>query len=140
MNKWKSPLTIEDLTNRSKNTLSDHLGIEFLEIEDEFITARMPVQNIVKQPMGLMHGGASAALAETVGSVCALMSVDHTTESIVGLELNINHVKAMRDGFVIATCKAFHIGRKTHVWDIKITNETDELVSIARLTTMVIPK
>jgi 1,4-dihydroxy-2-naphthoyl-CoA hydrolase len=140
MNSWKSPITIDELKLRGKNTLTDFLDIEYLEVGYDYLTARMPVVDKVKQPMGLMHGGASAALAESVGSVCALMSVDLTTETIVGLELNINHIKAMREGFVIATCRPFHIGRKTHVWDIKITNEMEELVSIARLTTMVIAK
>lgn len=137
---WKSPTTIYDLKQRGLNTLTDFLEIEYLEIGDDYLTARMPVIGKTKQPMGLMHGGASAALAESVGSVSAMMCVDHTTETIVGLELNINHIKAMREGFVLATCRPFHIGRKTHVWDIKITNEAQELVSIARLTTMVISK
>jgi 1,4-dihydroxy-2-naphthoyl-CoA hydrolase len=137
---WKSPTTITDLKLRGKNTLTDFLDIEYLEIGPDFLTARMPVVDKTKQPMGLMHGGASAALAESVGSVCAMMCVDHKIETIVGLELNINHIKAMRDGYVIATCRPFHIGRKTHVWDIKITNVSNELVSIARLTTMVIAK
>lgn len=137
---WKSPTTIHDLKQRGLKTLTDFLEIEYLEIGDDYLTARMPVIGKTKQPMGLMHGGASAALAESVGSVCAMMCVDHTTETIVGLELNINHIKAMREGFVIAICRPIHIGRKTHVWDIKITNEAKELVSIARLTTMVISK
>lgn len=137
---WKSPITIDELKLRGQNTMTEYLGIEYLEVGEDFLTARMPVIDKTKQPMGLMHGGASAALAESVGSVCALMSVEHKTETIVGLELNINHIKAMREGYVFAICKPFHIGRKTHVWDIKITNEAKELVSIARLTTMVIAK
>jgi len=100
----------------------------------------MPVTAKTKQPMGLLHGGATAALAETIGSVSAVMCVDKEKESIVGLELNINHLRAMKDGFVIATCKPFHLGRTTHVWNIEIKDEKDRMVSVARLTTMVIKK
>ena len=140
MSAFRSPNTLEELRDRAKNTLGDFLEMEFVEIGDDFLKMRMPVIDKTKQPMGLLHGGATAALAETIGSICAHMSVDQNTESIVGLELNINHIRAMREGWVYAICKAHHIGRTTHVWDIEIKDENEKLVSISRLTTMVIKK
>lgn len=137
---WKSPQSIEELSERAKNTMGQHLDMEFLELGDNYLKMKMPVTAKTKQPMGLLHGGATAALAETIGSVSAVMCVDKEKECIVGLELNINHLRAMKDGFVIATCKPFHLGRTTHVWNIEIKDEKDRMVSVARLTTMVIKK
>ncbi len=137
---WKSPQSIEELSERAENTMGQHLDMEFLELGDNYLKMKMPVTVKTKQPMGLLHGGAAAALAETIGSVSAVMCVDKEKESIVGLELNINHLRAMKDGFVIATCKPFHLGRTTHVWNIEIKDEKDRMVSVARLTTMVIKK
>ena len=137
---WKSPATIEELNVRAQNTMGSFLEMEFLELGDDFLKMKMPVSAKTKQPMGLLHGGASAALAETIGSVCAVMSVDPEKESIVGLELNINHIRAVKDGFVYATCKPYHFGRTTHVWNIEIRDEKSRMVSVSRLTTMVIKK
>lgn len=137
---WKTIPTLESITHRGKNTLSDFLEMEFIEVGDQFIKARMPVIDKTKQPMGLLHGGATAALAETLGSICAIHCVDIKTESIVGLELNINHIRALKEGFVYSTSTPIHIGKSTQVWNIENTDEKGQIVSIARLTIMVISK
>lgn len=137
---WKSPQSLDELRERAKNTMGQHLEMEFVELGEDFLKMKMPVIAKTKQPMGLLHGGATAALAETIGSISAVMCVDAERESIVGLELNINHVRAIKEGFVFATCKPFHLGRTTHVWNIEIKDEKERLVSVARLTTMVIKK
>lgn len=140
MSIWKSPQSLEELKLRAQNTMGQFLEMEFLELGEDFLRMRMPVIGKTKQPMGLLHGGATAALAETIGSVSAVMCVDAEKESIVGLELNINHLRAVKDGFVYAKCSPFHLGRTTHVWNIEIKDENDRMVSVARLTTMVVKK
>ncbi|MBL7789329.1 MAG: hotdog fold thioesterase [Chitinophagales bacterium] len=140
MSIWKSPQSLEELKLRAQNTMGQFLEMEFLELGEDFLKMRMPVIGKTKQPMGLLHGGATAALAETIGSVSAVMCVDAEKESIVGLELNINHLRAVKDGFVYAKCSPFHLGRTTHVWNIEIKDENDRMVSVARLTTMVVKK
>lgn len=138
--KFRSPNTLDELRERAKNTLGEFLEMDFVEIGEDYLVMKMPVIAKTKQPMGLLHGGATAALAETIGSICAHMSVDQNTESIVGLELNINHIRPMKEGWVYATCKPFHIGRTTHVWNIEVQDEAQKMVSISRLTTLVIKK
>ncbi len=118
----------------------EHLGIEFLELGNNFISARMPVDHRTHQPMGLLHGGASIALAETLGSVASSILVDHNKYNCVGLEINANHIKSVRKGFVTGKATPIHLGKKTHVWDIKITNEKNELVCVCRLTVVVLNK
>lgn len=140
MSIWKSPQSLEELKLRAQNTMGQFLEMEFLELGEDFLKMRMPVIGKTKQPMGLLHGGATAALAETIGSVSAVMCVDAEKESIVGLELNINHLRAVKDGFVYAKCSPFHLGRTTHVWNIEIKDENDRMASVARLTTMVVKK
>jgi len=132
--------TVAHLQEISKNTMVDHLGIEFLEIGANFIRAKMPVDHRTHQPMGLLHGGASLALAETLGSVASTIFVDMNKYHCVGLEINANHVKSMRTGFVYGKAIPIHLGKKTHVWDIRITNESKDLVCISRLTVAVIEK
>ena len=136
---WKIPITVEEINHRCRNTLCDHLGIEFIEIGDEHMTARMPVDQRTHQPMGIVHGGATAALAETVASAAANCSVEKG-KVCLGLDLNINHIRAVSSGFVIAVTKPLHLGRSTQVWEIKITNEAKQLVSAARLTIAIIAK
>jgi len=131
-------LTLEKLNSLSPNTLAGNLGIEFTEIGHDFITAKMPVDHRTHQPFGLLHGGASVALAETLGSVAAYCCVDQKTQYCVGLDINANHVKGVKSGFVFGTTRPIHIGKKTHVWEIKITNEQNELVCISRITMAVI--
>lgn len=118
----------------------EHLGIEFLELGKDFISAKMPVDHRTHQPMGLLHGGASIALAETIGSVASSILVDIEKFNCVGLEINANHIKSIRKGFVTGKATPIHIGKKTHVWDIKITSEKNELISVCRLTVLVLEK
>lgn len=134
---WKTPVTIDEINHRCKNTMVDHLGIEFIEVGDLHMSARMPVDRRTNQPLGIVHGGATAALAETVGSAAANYCVE-PGKVCVGLDLNINHLRAVGAGFVIAVAKPLHIGRRTQVWEIKIENEAKQLISAARLTIAVI--
>jgi 1,4-dihydroxy-2-naphthoyl-CoA hydrolase len=134
---WKAKISTEIMTKRNQNTMSDYLGIEFLEVGDDYVTARMPVDHRTRQPMGIMHGGASCVLAETVGSVAANFCVD-AEHYCVGLDINTNHIRAARDGFVTATAKPFHLGKSTQVWGIEIKDSTGRLVSVNRLTMAVL--
>lgn len=118
----------------------EHIGIEFLEIGDDYIKARMPVDHRTVQPMGLLHGGASVALAETLGSVAAYLCVDASKKVCVGLDVNANHVRSVTGGFVYGVVRPIHIGSSTQVWEIRITSEQDELVCISRITMAVLDK
>ena len=131
---WKTPPTIEAINDMGKHSMSQHLGIEFTEVGDDYISARMPVDERTQQPFGLLHGGASCVLAETLGSVCGAMCVDHQVQMVVGLEINANHLRAVKSGYVYGTSRPIHIGRSTHVWDIRISNEKGEPVCVSRLT------
>jgi 1,4-dihydroxy-2-naphthoyl-CoA hydrolase len=137
---WKTQATLDQLKERSKNTLIEHLGIEYLEIGDDFLIARMPVDNRTRQPAGLLHGGASVALAETLGSVAAALCVNSEKKDIVGLEINANHIRPVKKGWVTGVTKPIHIGNTTQIWEIKICNELDKLVCVSRLTVAVISK
>jgi len=136
---FKKSATLESLNQWSKNTMTDHLGIEFVEIGDDYLKATMPVDHRTHQPLGLLHGGASVALAETLGSVAATLCVDDT-RFCVGLEINANHIKGVRSGIVKGTTKPVHIGKQTQVWEIRISNDLDELVCISRITMAVLEK
>jgi len=137
---WQSEISLQSLTARGKNTMIEHLGIEFIEIGDDFLTARMPIDNRTRQPLGIMHGGASCALAETVGSTAANCCVDIEKFYCVGLDINTNHIRSIRDSFVIGTAKPFHLGKSTQVWGIEIVNEQKQLISINRLTMAVLAR
>ncbi len=137
MSIWKSEVTVERLGQISKDTMVDHLGIEFLEIGEDYVKASMPVDRRTRQPMGLLHGGASVALAETIGSVAAKMAVG-PQESCVGLEINANHVRAVTGGQVTGIAKPLHLGSSTHVWDIRIYDNEQNLVCVSRLTMAVL--
>jgi len=133
-------VTVESLNKLSTNTMVSHLGIEFIRIGDNFIEARMPVDNRTQQPMGLLHGGASVTLAETLGSVAATYCVDQETKYCVGLEINANHIKSIKAGYVLGKAAPIHIGKRTQVWEIRITNEAGELICVSRITMAVIDK
>ncbi len=130
--------TIEELHSFSKNTLSNHLGIEFVEISKSKVVAKMPVNQHTMQPYGKLHGGASAALAETLASVGGALNINRETHNVVGLSLTINHIKSVGNGWVTAEAIPIHLGKNTQVWEIKIMNEDQNLVSDARLTLAVI--
>ena len=136
---WHQRANLAQL-NSAKNTLVEHLGIEFIELGDDFIKARMPVDHRTVQPMGLLHGGASVALAETLGSSGAYLCVDPAKYVVVGLEINANHVRAVRDGWVTGTARPLHRGKTTQLWEIRITDAADKLVCISRLTMAVLDK
>ncbi len=136
---FKTNKTVESLNEWAVNTMTEHIGIEFTAIGDDFLEARMPVDHRTKQPLGLLHGGASVALAETLGSVAATLCVDET-KFCVGLEINANHIKAVREGFVKGITRPIHIGKQTQIWEIRITNDSDELVCISRITIAVLEK
>jgi 1,4-dihydroxy-2-naphthoyl-CoA hydrolase len=129
---------LEDLNARSAGTMVEHLGIEFVAIGDDHLDARMPVDRRTIQPYGVLHGGASAVLAETLGSVASSLSVDTAAQRVVGFEISVNHLRPARAGFVHGTCRPVFIGRSTHVWDIRIVDDRDHLVSVARLTVRVL--
>ncbi len=122
------------------HTMVGHLGIEFTEYGDDFLRARMPVDQRTHQPYGLLHGGASVALAETLGSVGAALCVDPARFAVVGLEINANHVRGVKSGWVIGTARPLHRGRTTHVWEIRITDEQDKLVCVSRFTAAILDK
>ncbi|QMU28540.1 hotdog fold thioesterase [Adhaeribacter radiodurans] len=136
----KADYTLEILNSWNQNTLGGHLGMEFTEIGEDYLCGKMPVDHRTHQPMGLLHGGASAALAETLGSVAGLMQVDSEKQACVGIEINANHLKSVRNGFVYGKAAAVHIGKKTHVWDIRITNNNGDLVCVSRLTLAVLDR
>ena len=135
---WKTPITLDQLKDRSKNTLTEHIGIEFVEIGDDYLTAWMPVDDRTRRIGGILHGGASVALAETVGSVAAAFCVDQKRKRIVGIEINANHIRQVSSGWVTGTARPFHVGRMTHVWEIKIHDGEERLVCISRLTVAVV--
>jgi 1,4-dihydroxy-2-naphthoyl-CoA hydrolase len=139
MRPWRSLRTLEEL-NGGRTTLVTTLGIRFTEIGPDFVRGTMPVDERTIQPYGLLHGGASVALAETLGSTGAAMSVDASEYQVVGQEINANHVRAASGGLVTGTAKPVHIGGRTHVWSIEIVNEAAKLVCISRLTMAVIKR
>lgn len=132
--------TLESINLLSKNTLVENLGIEFTEIGEDYLVAAMPVNSGTRQPLGHLHGGASVTLAETLGSIGATMVVDPNQQYCVGLDINANHVKSVNEGIVTGTARPLHIGKRTHVWEIKITNEKEQLVCISRITMAIIDK
>ena len=129
---------LEDLKSLGHGTMSEYLGIEWTELGEDFIKARMPVNEKTKQPVGLLHGGASCVLAETLGSIASYLVIDISKFYCVGIEINANHIRSIKEGFVIGTVRPLHIGGMTHVWDIKIVNEEEKLICVCRLTVAII--
>ena len=140
MTLWTDPATPEQINAWSKGTIGELLGIEITEVGADFIRARMPVDQRTRQPYGLLHGGASVVLAESLGSVAGALVIAGSGAAVVGLDINANHLRAVREGWVIGTARALHIGRSTHVWEIRIENGAGALVCISRLTLAVVPK
>ncbi len=131
---WVTRPTLQDLNALCENNLAQSLGIEFVEVGDDFLRARMPVDARTVQVFGILHGGASASLAETLGSVAGAHCVEFDKKVVVGLELNCNHVRSAREGFVYGTANPIHLGGSTQIWDVRIVDERERLVCIARLT------
>ncbi|MBX9850496.1 MAG: hotdog fold thioesterase [Cytophagaceae bacterium] len=136
----KSDLKLEDVNKMGDNTLVSHLGIVITEIGCDYISGKMPVDDRTRQPYGLLHGGASVVFAETLGSIASGYCIDRSKQMCVGLEINANHVKSVKEGYVYGKATLIHFGKKTHIWDIKITNENNQLVCVSRLTMAVLDK
>lgn len=140
MSIWKIQLTLEALERVHQNTMVEHLGIEILEIGEDFIKARMPVDRRTIQPYGILHGGASVALAETLGSVASSLSLDVNRKMAVGMEINANHLRPVRSGWVYGVVRPIHLGRTTQVWEIRISDEAEKLVCISRITLAILDR
>ena len=136
---WKNKIDIDAINASSEQTLSGHLGIEFTEWGDDYISAKMPVDKRTVQPFGLLHGGASVVLAETIGSVASLFCIKDTNKHVpVGVDINANHLSSIRSGYVIGTARPYKIGRKLHVWNIEIVDEQGKMICVSRLTVAII--
>lgn len=131
---------LKAFNKRSKNTLMETLDIEYVAVGTDFLTAKMPVNSKVHQPYGQLHGGATAALAESVGSAASNFFIDSKTQFINGIQLSINHIKSKREGTVFATAKNIHKGSTTHLWEVRIVDEQDQLISVAKMTNIVLEK
>jgi 1,4-dihydroxy-2-naphthoyl-CoA hydrolase len=132
--------SLDDLTELGKGTMADFIGIEFTEITENSLKARMAVDHRTNQPYGLLHGGASCVLAETLGSIASALVIDQSKFICVGLEINANHIRSAKSGFVVGTTTPLHLGKSTHVWDIRIVDEERKLVCVSRLTVAIIPR
>ena len=133
-------LSIQDFGQWGKNTLAEHLDMQFIELGDNYLKATMPVNTTTQQPYGLLHGGASVALAETVGSFGSALIIDREKFICVGLDINANHIRGVKTGLVTAVGTPIHIGNTTHVWEIKIFDEQEKLICISRLTVAILKK
>ena len=138
MSIWFNNYTVDDII--TKDTMVEHLGIEVTQLGDDFVVGTMPVDKRTKQPFGILHGGASVALAETLASYAGFLTIDPEKYHIVGIEINANHLKMAKKGFVTGKCSPIKRGSSTQVWQTKITNEDDELICISRITLMVLEK
>jgi 1,4-dihydroxy-2-naphthoyl-CoA hydrolase len=137
---WHRRPTAAALQAMARNTAIEHLGIEFKDVGDDWLSASMPVDHRTHQPYGLLHGGASVLLAETLGSAAAHSCIDDSAFLTVGIEINANHVRGVREGRVHGTARSVHVGRTTQIWEVRIVDDSDRLVCLSRLTVSVIPK
>ncbi len=135
---WFQKVTLEQVNRMSENTMLEQLGIEFTEIGEDYLKAVMPVDHRTRQPMGLLHGGASVALAETLGSVGSYLTLNPAEYYCVTLEINANHLRAVREGTVTGTGRPIHLGRSTQIWEIRITDHNNKLVSLGRMTQAIV--
>lgn len=138
MSIWKKEFTLEGINNIIEPCMPYYLGIEFIDIGDDFLVARMPVNERTKQPMGLLHGGASVVLAETIGSVAGILCVEEDNKTVVGVEINANHLRSISKGDVFGTAKPIKIGKTLQVWNIEIKDGEDKMICISRFTAAVI--
>ncbi len=135
---WKRPVSVESLTAIHVGTTVAHLGIEFLEVGDDFIRARAPVDARTRQPMGILHGGISVLVAEMLGS-CGAACASPPGFRAMGLEINANHIRSVSEGWVTGVSRPLHIGRSTHVWQIDLTNDKGQLTCVSRITMSILP-
>ncbi len=137
---WFGTPCVDTLNSMGENTIHDALGIQFTVIGDDYLTATMPVDQRTHQPYGLLHGGASVVLAESLGSTGAGLCVDHQRFFVVGQEINANHLRSVTDGHVTGTARPIHTGRRSHIWEVHLTDDRNRLVCISRLTLAVLPR
>ncbi len=141
MSVWfNKSISLPQLNPLGPATMGEFLGMEWVAIGDDYLKMRMPVDSRTIQPYGLLHGGASCALAETIGSIASHLVIDPEKFICVGLEINANHIRSAKQGFVTATCTPLHLGKSTHVWDIKIHDDADKLICVSRLTVAILEK
>ena len=137
---FNKSITLEDIKDFGKETMASHLDMKWVEVGDDFLKLCMPVNEKTRQPYGILHGGASCALAETIGSFASALVIDTEKNICVGLEINANHIRSAKDGIVTAHCIPLHLGKSTHVWDIKIYDKSQKLICVSRLTVAILPK
>lgn len=137
---FKRKPSLDQLNKQIENTMVEYLGIFFTDATEDTISAKMPVDHRTKQPMGLLHGGANVVLAETLGSISSSLTLDPEKQFCVGLEINANHLKSVKDGFVTGTASPIHLGKSTQVWEIKIRNEKNQLCCISRITMAILDR
>lgn len=137
---WKKKIDLAELNTWHQNTMQQYLDIHFVEAGDDYLKATMPVNERTKQPLGILHGGASVVLAESLGSVASVLCIDMETKNVVGLEINANHIRSVKEGVVTGTARPIHLGRSTQVWEIKIHNEQQQLVCISRITNAILER
>ncbi|MBL0716206.1 MAG: hotdog fold thioesterase [Desulfosarcina sp.] len=138
MSIWFTEATLEQMNQLTTDTIVERIGIEFTEIGHDYLTARMPVDNRTVQPARILHGGASVVLAETLGSVAAYLCIDPEKQMAVGLDINANHIRSVREGHVIGKVTPLHLGASTHIWQIKIHDERERLVCVSRITMVIL--
>jgi len=131
---FNKQLKISDFSFWNKATMAEHIGVEYTELGEDYLIGRMPVDHRTHQPYGLLHGGASAVLAETLGSICSALVIDHDKFISLGIEINANHIRGVKEGFVYGTCRPVNLGSTIHVWDIRITDDQGRLTCVSRLT------
>lgn len=136
---FNKDISLDKISQYGKNTMSEFVGLKWVEIGDDFLKLSMPVNNTTRQPYGFLHGGASCVLAETIGSIGSALVIDMEKYYCVGLEINANHLRSVSEGVVTATAKPLHLGKSTHVWDIKIYDDKERLFCVSRLTVAIIP-
>jgi 1,4-dihydroxy-2-naphthoyl-CoA hydrolase len=138
---WFKDYQLSDLQHRASISMPKHLGINMIEIGEDFLRAEMPVDERTKTPMGILHGGASCVLAETLGSFASYLCIDPDQKMVVGVEINANHIKSMTQGYVIGTARPIRVGNRIHVWDIRLeSKETQDLICVSRLTVAILEK
>lgn len=140
MSIWKTPIDLEQITSTRKDTLVELMGIEFTGFGDDYLEGRMPVDRRSHQPYGIMHGGASCVLAETLGSIAGNYCLDYSKEFCVGLDINTSHIRMVKSGFVTGRAKPIHIGKTTQLWEIRIADDEGRLISITKLTLSVLQR
>ncbi|MBL57634.1 MAG: thioesterase [Flavobacteriales bacterium] len=137
---WKNEVTLSVINEMCKDTIHTTLGIEITEVGKDYLKGRMPVDSRTVQPMRILHGGANVVLAESLGSIASLLMINYEEEIAVGLDVNANHIRSVDSGYVYGVAKPINIGKKVHVWEIKITDQQDQLSCVSRLTVSILPK